>query len=128
MHFHWLVWVDHHEARLLSFNLDASESHLVKASHGHEHLHHHAGAASDGRAGEDKAFFEAIAKALTPAGEVILCGPGNAKTQLKHYLEKHHAALDKKIVKVETLDHPSEGQLLAHGRKAFALIDRMLPR
>ena len=128
MHFHWLAWVDHHEARLLSFNADTSESQLLKSAMGREHLHHHAGSNTDGRAGEDKHFYDALAKALSGAGEILLCGPGNAKTQLKHYLDKHHSALAKKIIKVETLDHPSEGQLLAHGRKAFALIDRMLPR
>ena len=33
--------------------------------------------------------------------------------------------LKKKVVGVETIDHPSDGQLVAHARKYFSAADRM---
>ena len=42
-----------------------------------------------------------------------------------HYLEKHAPAVKKAIVAVEAMDHPTDGELLAHARRAFKAIDRM---
>jgi hypothetical protein len=36
--------------------------------------------------------------------------------------------LTKTIVAVETVDHPSDGQLVAHARKHFDATDRMQPQ
>lgn len=127
-HFHWIVWIDHAQAKLISFNRDVAQTLQVKPAHGSGHLHHHAGSNTDGRNAKDLGFYEAVAKALAPAGEIILCGPANAKVELKHYLDANHPQTAKKVMKIEAADHPSEGQLLALGRKEFKLIDKMLPR
>ena len=127
-HYHWAVWIDHREARLVSFS-DSEAEHVVLHAHGSgEHLHHRAGVGNDGRAPDGHRFYETVAQHLATAGEILLAGPGTAKTELMHHLERKHPALAKRVVKVETLDHPTDGQLLALARKQFKAIDRMLPR
>lgn len=44
---------------------------------------------------------------------------------MSHY-QVHDVALVSKVVGVETVDHPSEGQLVAYAHKYFHARDRML--
>ena len=46
---------------------------------------------------------------------------------MKH-IEKHEPKLMKTILGVETVDHPSDAQLVALARKYFKTADRMLPQ
>ena len=62
---------------------------------------------------------------LIRQGEVLIAGPGSAKTELVKHIEQHDPTLKKKVVGVETIDHPSDGQLVAHARKYFSAADRM---
>ena len=55
-------------------------------------------------------------------------GPGNAKTAFHKHATQHQPALAKRIVAVESADHPSDGELVAHARKHFKAIDRMTPQ
>ncbi|MES2317992.1 MAG: hypothetical protein V4631_10920 [Pseudomonadota bacterium] len=41
---------------------------------------------------------------------------------IKH-LHKNHADIADKVVSVETVDHPNDGQLLAYARKYFVKAD-----
>ena len=78
-----------------------------------------------GNAAEDHAFLHAVAQSFADAGEVLIAGPGSAKTELVKHIEQHDPTLKKKVVGVETIDHPSDGQLVAHARKYFSAADRM---
>ncbi|MGD9842106.1 MAG: translational machinery protein [Steroidobacteraceae bacterium] len=124
-HFHAIVWVDHLEAKI--FHLDATEfDKLVVHTHasGH-HLHHKANTRGSGHLGVDKEFFARILNALTRTGVLLITGPGNARTELKHYIDEHNPQLAKRISAVEPLDHPSDGVLVALARKFFKADDRM---
>ena len=123
-HFHAVVWLDHAEAHVLHFTREDVEAKLV---HGkpHRHLHHKRGAQASGHAAEDPAFFTKIAEALGDAEEILVVGPANAKTEFVKHLDAHAQNLRKKVVAVETVDHPSDGQLLAFARKHFRASDRM---
>jgi hypothetical protein len=57
--------------------------------------------------------------------EILIVGPGNEKLALLKHLQKHQHDLAEKVVSVETIDHPSNGQLLAYARKYFAKVDLM---
>ena len=123
-HFHAVVWIDHAEAHVLHFSRDDVEKKLV---HGqpHKHLHHKRGAQASGHAAEDQAYYHKVAEALLGAEEILVVGPANAKTEFVKHLESHDPKLGKKVVAVETVDHPSDGQLLAYARKHFRAIDQM---
>jgi stalled ribosome rescue protein Dom34 len=127
-HYHAVVWLDHHEARVFQFNAtDADEAH-VHPARPHVHLHHHRGSNTDGRSLLDQHFLKDIAKVLVPAGEVLICGPGQAKMEFAKYLEQHEPAIHKKVAGIETVDHPTDPQIVAHARKYFRQADRMKPQ
>ncbi|MGQ0512089.1 MAG: translational machinery protein [Betaproteobacteria bacterium] len=123
-HFHAVVWLVHTEAHVQHFTREDVERKLV---HGkpHRHLHQKRGAATDGHATEDMAYYGKVAEALKGAGEILVVGPANAKTEFVKYLDTHAQDLRRKVVAVETVDHPTDGQVLAYARKHFRAIDRM---
>ena len=57
--------------------------------------------------------------------EILIVGPGGAKTELHHDLQARHASVAQHVVAVEGSDHPSDGQLLAFARKYFKRIDAL---
>jgi stalled ribosome rescue protein Dom34 len=124
-HFHSMVWTDHRLARIFNFNDAANETTLVHSTHPHEHLHHKANSSDSGHAAVDKEFLELIAHAVAQAGAILIVGPGNAKTELQTFLKHAHPLIAAKISAVETVDHPTDGELLAHGRRFFIADDRM---
>jgi stalled ribosome rescue protein Dom34 len=124
-HSHAVAWIDHHEAHIIHFNLDESEASTVKSHAPHRHLHHKSGSSGAGHDKPDTAYLTAVAAAIADAGEILIAGPANAKNELMHYLKQHHADVAKKVAGVETVDHPSEGELLKFARKYFLSSDRM---
>ena len=46
--------------------------------------------------------------------------------ELIKHIHKHHQDMVPKIVGVEALDHPTDGQLVAYARKYFLAKDRMI--
>ena len=122
---HAIVWLDHREARVISFSLGRS-SELDLHSHSPERrIHHKAGSIGSGHAADDHHFFDEIAATLEGVHEVIIAGPGNAKTAFDSYVTDRYADLAKRVVGLETLDHPTDAELLAHARKSFTAIDRL---
>jgi len=127
-HFHAVVWIDHRGAHIHSFNWDESEDVLVR----HEDAAHKLHSKASGTPGahhvhEDKAYLSAVAKALQPFGEILIVGPGMAKTELKKYLDTKVPRVAERVVGVEPIDHPSDGQLLNFARKYFRRADRLMP-
>jgi len=127
-HYHAVVWLDHAAARIFSFNpTDVSDVHFH--SHPpHRQVHHKSGTIGAGKSNEDSDYFHGIAKALDEAGEVLVVGPSIAKLHLIRYLHRHDPALEAKIVGVETIDHPTDHQIVAYARQYFRAADRMQPQ
>ena len=55
-------------------------------------------------------------------------GTSQCETELIKHISRHDRALMEKMVGVETVDHPSDRQLVAHARHYFKAEDRMLPQ
>jgi stalled ribosome rescue protein Dom34 len=127
-HFHSLVWTDHRLAKVFNFNDAENATTLVHSTRAHEHLHHKANSVDSGHAPTDREFLERVAQSLAQAGAILIVGPGSAKTELQRYIEHAHPPIAGKISAVETVDHPSDGELLAHGRHFFVADDRMRSR
>ena len=127
-HYHAVVWLDHREARVFFFNRDSFEEATVDPNKPHQHLHHHHGSVSGKRAPEDRDYFHRIVEALAPAQEWLILGPSTAKLELAKYIRAHDAKLALRIVGVESADHPTDGQIVAHARSFFGAADRMLKR
>jgi len=102
------------------------EKSIVHPSKPHLHLHHHAGTLGFGRAPEDQAYYHQVVEALAGAQEVLVVGPAQAKLQLIKHIHAHDPAMADKVVGVETVDHPTDGQVVAYARKYFHAKDQML--
>jgi stalled ribosome rescue protein Dom34 len=124
-HYHALVWIDHQEARIFQFNAAEVDSATVRSDHPHQHIHHKANTRDSGHAPVDEAFLERVAQAIMRAGAILITGPASAKKELAAHIERVHPDLGKRISGVETLDHPSDGELVALARKFFKADDRM---
>jgi stalled ribosome rescue protein Dom34 len=127
-HYHALVWIDHREAKVFQFNATQVDRATVRSTHPDQHIHHKANAADSGHAPVDQEFFERVAQAISQAGAILITGPANAKTELVSYIKRLQPHLAERISGVETLDHPSDGALVALARSFFKADDRMHPQ
>jgi len=127
-HFHAVVWIDHREARVFHFNPTDVERLVVHPDDPTRHIHHKANSIGSGHAAEEQNFLEAVTQSIADAGAVLVTGPANAKTELIKHIHARHPQLMKIIVGIETVDHPSDAQLVAHARHYFKAEDLMLPQ
>jgi stalled ribosome rescue protein Dom34 len=127
MTYHAAIWLDHVEAHVFEIGPDDFRRSTVK-SHGERHQHHKAGSTGSGHTHHNEAFYHDIARAVAQAHEIYVCGPGSAKTEFMQHMEHHDHAVARKVVKVETVDHPSDGQVVAAARKFFKAFDRTTPQ
>jgi stalled ribosome rescue protein Dom34 len=127
-HYHAVVWIDHHEARIIEFSPDERSETTVRHKQGVKHSNHSAGKSRSWRAPEDPAYYDEVTKALAGVGELLIVGPANAKFAFLKHLQAKHAPLAAKVVGIETIDHPSNGELLNYARAYFNKLDRTLPQ
>jgi stalled ribosome rescue protein Dom34 len=125
-HYHAVVWLDHSEAHVMHITADDVEKSVVHPAKPHAHLHSRRGTLGAGRQEPDKAYYHEIAEALKGAQEILVVGPAQAKLELIKHIHAHDPALSNKVVGVETVDHPSDAQVVAYARKYFVAKDRML--
>ena len=124
-HYHALVWIDHQVAKVFHFNAEVSDLSTVNSTHPHQHLHHKANSIDSGHAPVDKEFLEKVTQSVAHAGAILIVGPASAKTELHTHIRHLHPQIAAKISAVETVDHPTDGELLAHARRFFVADDRM---
>jgi hypothetical protein len=127
-HFHAVVWIDHHEARVFHFNADDAERAVVHPEHPPRHIHHKAHSVDSGNVAEDQNFFHAVVAEIGAAGAVLIGGPASEKHELFKYIQRHDPQLAAKVSAVEPLDHPTDRELVAHARQYFRAADRMAPQ
>jgi stalled ribosome rescue protein Dom34 len=127
-HYHAVVWIDHHEARVFHVSPTEVERLVLHPDRPTRHIHHKANTIGSGHAAEDHDYLHAVVESIADAGAVLITGPANAKTELVKHIHHHDPKLMNVIVGVETVDHPSDAQLVAHARKYFHAADRMQPQ
>jgi hypothetical protein len=62
-------------------------------------------------------FHRQTATKSPDAGAVPITGPAKAKTELVKHIDRHMPVLKAKIAGVETVDHPTDGELVAQASK-----------
>jgi stalled ribosome rescue protein Dom34 len=127
-HYHAIVWIDHQQAKIFEVNATDVDHTTVRSTHPHQHLHHKANSGDSGHAPVDKAFLKQVTEALSHAGAILIVGPAGAKKELATYMEASNPELAKRISGIETMDHPTDGALVAFARKYFRADDRMHPQ
>jgi hypothetical protein len=124
-HYHAVIWIDHHEARVFHFNPTDVERLILHPDHPTRHIHHKANSIGSGHVSEDHHYLQEVAQSIEDAGAILITGPANAKTELVRHIHRHDPRLTSVIVGVETVDHPSDAELVAYARKYFSVTDRM---
>jgi len=123
-HYHAVVWIDHRRARVFHFSAEDADKIVVHAEHPvHEFRR---GAKHVGRSlAEDQAFLEAVTRAVADAEAILVVGPSNEKHELVKHIARVHPGMMIKVEGVESADHPSDGELVAHARRFVRAADRM---
>ena len=121
---HAVVWLDHHRAVVIDFSRDAEHVHIVPSNTEQRQIHRRSGGTGQ-KAAEDRHFFDDIVAAIGDAREILIVGPGSARTEFRKDLDKHHTAVAARVVGVESADHPSVDDLLTYARKYFKRVDAL---
>ncbi len=123
---HAVVWLDHVAATVIKFSERRSVVASTASRHPKRKLHRKAGIRGSGHLPADVELFEQIVAAIGATPEVLVTGPGLAKAAFERHVGERHPDLAARIVGTETLDHPTNRQLLAFGRDHFRKVDEML--
>ena len=124
---HAVVWIDHQEAHVIQFNADMHENSTITTKSKHGHIHQKAGVLTGHHQVSSQAYLHEVVEAVAVANEILIVGPGVAKLELIKHINHHDAKISNKVVGVETVDHPTDGQLLAYAKKYFLRVDNLRP-
>ena len=117
-HSHAVVWTDHHSAQVLQFDPEHLHAQKIR-SHNHYTRQHGSAVRTEHE------FFGEVCDAVDAVSEVLITGSHTAIADFRHYADKHRPHTAARIVGYEVVDHASENQLVAAGRKYFLKHDRM---
>ncbi len=125
---HWLLVIDHHEARIFCTEMDGARPKRIRP-HQPAHLNHTPNS-KDFTRGQEKpdptTFFEPVAQALAAAGPVLIFGHGKGNAsemdQFVAWVKVHHPALAGRIIGAQVVDdhHLNESELLGNAREFYA--------
>ena len=124
-HFGAAVWIDHQEARIYHVAEGTFDEATVKAPAHHLHRHPKGATAEHNHPEDQHRFFAEVARALEGTKQILLVGPSTAKLQFLRYAHQHAPAIEPNIVGIETVDHPTDAQLVAHIKRYFHVTDRV---
>lgn len=126
---HLLVVIDHRQARVYKTEVHGSVPQRITpydpGGFG-RHLHYVQDDSNGQRKPDRRSFYEAIAKTLRGAEEILVFGSGtgasSAMEELLAQLNRHHGDVAKRVVGSVVLDetHLTEDQLLARARDFYA--------
>ncbi len=124
MSIHSAIWIDHEQARVFNF-LPEQVAETVINLPSHAHFHRHSKGAGEGHQHPSDAqhYFHEVARAVKDSGAILILGPSSAKLDLMRHLHRHDPAVEAKVVGVETVDHPTDPQIVAYARTYFRRTD-----
>ncbi len=115
--FHAVLLIDHHTAKVLQFDAQQVEIETVFEKTVYTRQHN-----SEVRTEHE--FFSEVCNALNGISEILVVGSHMAQADFRHNIEKHHTSVAKRVVGWETVDHPTDPQLVAFARHYFAEHER----
>jgi hypothetical protein len=101
-----VVWIDRREAKIFHVSNHEEQKLVIESS------------ASVGHVRPD--YLAKVVAAMPRGGGILITGPGNAKFELKSFLDKHHPDRAANIYGIESLDEPRDDVLLELARRFFA--------
>lgn len=123
---HAAVWLDHFHAVVVLLGAEHHRTVHVDTEREHQRWHRRSGQPGPGRLPADEAFYARVADVLEANGSpFLITGPGRAKHDFRRWLAHHRRPLADRVLGLEALDHPSEGELLAFARREFRRLDQL---
>ena len=122
-HSHAVVWVDHSEARVITFGTGKTASKLIQSTIHPNHIDFKAASFRSGHAHEDRSYLTAVAEAMQSARNILIVGPGGARKTLAHFIHNQVPLLAPRIMGVEPLAYRSEPEIVDFARKYFERSD-----
>ena len=116
------IWMDHSEAHIIEFSSEAKEIGTVKSDFTFEDkeetLQRSENAMHNKQRDKQRIYFKKLASIIRDFGEVLLCGPTDAKVELFNFLRKDN--LFQKIkIEVKNADKMTDAQQHAFVRDYF---------
>jgi len=111
-----VIWIDREHAQLYLLSNDKMERRKFEGHHKENHRHVRD---SIDKERDEHSFFLDVGNALEGADQILILGPGIAKHHFRNYMTEQKPMLARKIAGVETVDHPSDGQIAAMARKFY---------
>lgn len=127
------LWIDHKQA-IIVFIEDGKERIEVIESHVERHVRLSGGArsvtpygpqdiVSESRRDEKYkhhlgSYYHEVIQVIRDAHAILICGPGEAKIELKKAIEKSKE-IQKRVVEIETVDKMTQRQIAAKVREYF---------
>jgi len=114
------IWIDHEQARVFQVTEGSFETLTVPSATHHVHRHPKDQETKTRNHPQDELrFFDEVARALEGADEILIMGPSVTKLHFLRHAQRHAPDLASRVVGLETADHPSDRQLIAHVRHYF---------
>jgi hypothetical protein len=128
---HVAVWMHDKEARIFQLEPGTTQgksSFLVRLCS----IHHKPPERATDRLAEQRAdarrFLSDIAREVDDADEILIVGPSTAKVDLITYIHRYERALEAKVVAVETVERPTNDELVANALRYFSPAPPPVPR
>jgi stalled ribosome rescue protein Dom34 len=114
------IWIDHKEAHVFHVT-DATFDEVTVSSPPH-HLHRHPRNQETkirNHPQDESRFFDDVVHALAGAQEILIMGPSVTKLRFFRYAQQQVPGVASHVVGMESADHPTDRQLIAHIRDYF---------
>lgn len=111
-----VIWIDQAQVKIFEVGLGEAQETRLSEKHVDHHTHHFDNLDKDHQA---RAFFERIVAQLPKGSQFLILGPSTQKTHFRKYLDDHFPVMAKSVVGCETVDHPTDNQIVATARKFF---------
>jgi hypothetical protein len=109
---HAVVWIDHHQATVAQIDAKQTPPRRIKA-HEHPTAQHGSGVRSVHE------FFSDVCDAVDGVDVALVTGGRTTLADFRHYVKKHRPRTGARIVAYDVVDHPTDSQLVADGRRFF---------
>ena len=125
MRTHAVIWINHKEARIFHVHPDAIDDTTVLAPQHAIHRHPKGRGEASEHPEDAKRFFHEVAQSLDGTDTILIVGPATAKLAFFRYIREHDRTLERRVVGIETMDRPTDGEMVAYLKRYFTARDQM---
>jgi stalled ribosome rescue protein Dom34 len=118
---HAAIWIDQQEARIFHVEAESVDESMIEAPRRHIQRHPKGPTEEHHHPDDLHRFLRDVAVGLRDADQILVTGPSTAKLQLLRYLHQNEREIEQRIVGIETVDHPTDRQLVAYVRRYYRL-------